>query len=596
MSTVRRVEARGVVLWAGVLALLTGVAQFLTEIPANQFDSPVQFNSDLVVLIGLGWCALQQVLNRADPAERSRWLMATGAMCLLAAVQTTDFLVDYGAIGDDWFIDLPLWFAVTVFVRLALGSKTEKPWVLNLWRIAIALQTVFVICDYFDGRSFDWMPLSSSTLASVAEWTELLAIECHVAALVLFGAASNAGVARARRDVQAVGAEARRVYAQGQLFSGANYPRLRLAFYPGIHQALMFSACLVLLAAVGSKVRRASGATLRRQFGELLELAFRDEIDPLTYYLQELYRPGGLVESRYYLTRLETKNGLFKRLNTLRPQPFDNSEMKDKALFAACCRDAGLAVPQTLMSSDGADIVWHVPPSDIEGDLFCKPRKGRGAQDVHLYRQLRRDAYVDDHGVVRDRAAIIEEVIGRARRQPTLLQPRLRNHAEIADLADVSLIAIRVLTCLDGDGRPVVTHGMLRILSKLEPDWHRSDEYAAPIDLETGTLGSLVSDRLGRGLGRLVDHPITGRRVEGRVLSAWPAIKDLSLAAHSTFSHRVIVGWDIASTTRGPVLLEGNTNLDVMFPQRAYRQGFGRGPLGPLLAQHLAALAKARGL
>jgi hypothetical protein len=43
-------------------------------------------------------------------------------------------------------------------------------------------------------------------------------------------------------------------------------------------------------------------------------------------------------------------------------------------------------------------------------------------------------------------------------------------------------------------------------------------------------------------------------------------------------------------------MLEGNTNLDVMFPQRAYRQGFGRRPLGPLLHRHLSDLAKIRGV
>ena len=44
------------------------------------------------------------------------------------------------------------------------------------------------------------------------------------------------------------------------------------------------------------------------------------------------------------------------------------------------------------------------------------------------------------------------------------------------------------------------------------------------------------------------------------------------------------------------MLLEGNTNLDVMFPQRAYGEGFGRGPLGPLLHLHLVDLARIQGI
>jgi len=176
-----------------------------------------------------------------------------------------------------------------------------------------------------------------------------------------------------------------------------------------------------------------------------------------------------------------------------------------------------------------------------------------------------------------------------------IVQPQLRTHPEIADLADQSLIAIRVLTCLDERGEPVVTHGLLRILSKLEPAWDCRDEFASPIELHTGRLGQLISDRVAE-IERHSHHPVTRQRVEGRVLAQWPAISALATEAHRAFSHRVFVGWDIASTVDGPVLLEGNTNLDVMFPQRAYRQGFGRGPLGPLLHRHLADLAKTRGV
>lgn len=117
---------------------------------------------------------------------------------------------------------------------------------------------------------------------------------------------------------------------------------------------------------------------------------------------------------------------------------------------------------------------------------------------------------------------------------------------------------------------------------------------SAPIDLATGTLGELASDRLTRCVVRWRQHPVTGSVVAGRTLSGWPAIRALAEAAHGAFAHRTLVGWDVAWTPVGPMLLEGNNSLDVMFPQRVYRQGFGRGPLGPLLQHHLEALARAR--
>jgi hypothetical protein len=86
---------------------------------------------------------------------------------------------------------------------------------------------------------------------------------------------------------------------------------------------------------------------------------------------------------------------------------------------------------------------------------------------------------------------------------------------------------------------------------------------------------------------------VKGQPVAGRVLATWPALKALAMAAHRAFPHRILVGWDLASTVDGPVLLEGNINLDVMFPQRVHRQGFADSPLGPLLQHHLATLARA---
>jgi hypothetical protein len=163
----------------------------------------------------------------------------------------------------------------------------------------------------------------------------------------------------------------------------------------------------------------------------------------------------------------------------------------------------------------------------------------------------------------------------------------------VADLADRSLVTFRILTCLDANGRPTVTHGVLRILSKFEPGWPGDDEYGAPIDLASGRLGPLSSDRILRCTLRWPRHPVLGHTVEGRRLSTWPGLQALALAAHAAFAHRTLVGWDLASTPEGPVVLEGNNSLDVMFPQRVYRQGFGRGPLGPLLQHHLAALARA---
>ena len=586
-------QAATVMAWALAVAAATVFAQIVSDTPAWQFDSAVHLTSDLAVATGLGWTLFQLALHRESGRERSRWTLAFWGMVVLGAIQSTDWLVGSGFMTDDWLVDLPFWLAATVMVREVLRRGRQRPGALALWRLGMVLQFVFIVCDLWEGKSLNAWSISAGDLASIAEWSELLAIECYVVALVLVGAART-DASRLARPTAAVGAEARRIYRQAHLFRKAIYPPVRWAFWPGFRGVVLLTGSVGLVAVLGPAARRVSGRTLRGQFGDLLLLCLRHDFDPLAYYFQELYREGGRAEAAFYLTRSETKNGLLHVLNSTRRSPDGPREMKDKVLFAACCRREGLPVAQTLLESgDGpGDLKWKVPRDQLDRDLFCKLRSGRGAQGVLVFRRIAPDLYVDPEGEEIDLDAVLVWLQAASRTAPLIVQPRLRNHPELADLAEQSLVTVRVLTCLDGESRPVVTHAFVRILSKLEPNWHRKDEYGVPIDLVSGRLGAMSSDRLASCAQRFSHHPVTGHAVEGRVMESWQVIQALAQDAHRAFPHRIVVGWDIAMTDEGAVLLEGNVNLDIMFAQRVHRQGIGRSALGPLLQHHLAVLAR----
>lgn len=78
----------------------------------------------------------------------------------------------------------------------------------------------------------------------------------------------------------------------------------------------------------------------------------------------------------------------------------------------------------------------------------------------------------------------------------------------------------------------------------------------------------------------------------GRKIRHWADIESLAVRAHRCFRTRSIIGWDIALTPDGPVLLEGNNNLDVMFLQRVHNRPAGQTRFGEFLSAQIDALAK----
>lgn len=339
----------------------------------------------------------------------------------------------------------------------------------------------------------------------------------------------------------------------------------------------------------GREIAR-SGRPLLAQVRDMVRLAWRDGIDPILYPMLELYWPERRGWSDDALSRFEMGNGLLRRLHKLQsPRHGRRVNLGDKLAFHDCCRLQGLPSPTVVIHATGGGICWLEGPSSelLDRDLFMKPRQSRGARNALWLRRIAPFTWITQGGETWSLADLLSQLKRRSQRQDFLLQAMLLNHRDIADLADQSLIAIRVFTALDAAGEPIVTHAMLRILSKLEPHWHSKREHAVAIDLDTGRMGQMCNDKDLWPGSWTDEHPVTHARVKDRVLSSWPRVKTLAEAAHRVFADRMLVGWDIAVTPDGPVVLEGNSYPDVHFLQRVHQQPIGHSALGPLLQMSL---------
>jgi Sugar-transfer associated ATP-grasp len=547
-----------------------------------------------------------------DVENRKRqWWIALITIASISVLQLNDSIVD---LWDGFFltpslkIDYIFDFLLAIMITFLFFASSKLPrnyaWAAVCLKATIVFQLIAIFSRLIEpGHTLGGLGFAQQSAGLsdfIADMSDFICIEYFVIGLVLirtYATERNSPALSGRVGVTAagrgVGRNARKVFHDCNLYYGAKHPPVALAYYPLLQEVVLFIIIGWLSLTTGRIIKRATGKPVRHQIKEMTSLWFSDGIDPPSYYAQDLYKPQRLSTVEDYLTRYETKNGLLHALNNRLPNPFPISELRNKVLFAQCCEGSGVPFPQTLATLKGGKIEIHSNDAAVfDIDLFCKRQSGMGAIGTHSFTYKACGHYRGSDGQEYDLEGLLQRLKQESMAHPMLVQPWLKNHPSIAHLALDSLITMRVVTCKNERDEPEVTLAMLRLLSKLEPQWKHlpDEEYAAPINLLTGELGLFTGDNLRTSHLRYEKHPVTGREIKGRLLQDWPAIRDVALSAHRAFANRLLVGWDIALTDRGIFVLEGNTNLDVMFLQRVHDAPIGWSRLGGLLNFHLQGL------
>lgn len=239
-------------------------------------------------------------------------------------------------------------------------------------------------------------------------------------------------------------------------------------------------------------------------------------------------------------------------------------DVQDKRRFAYICEARGYPHVEALRQaqiegSDGkADDVWLKKIGGLAG---------AGAESW----QRREGNYFSKTGRLTPR-----ELWDYASQNGLLIQSRLRNHAKIEPLTNGALASLRLVTALHRDGRVSFLGNML-----LLPQGDRIHS--------GGGRGFAVSWLNGRIARSLPNVPATlAARACGTVLPFWPDCLKLVRQAHrEAFASFATLGWDIALTPNGPVLLETNAGWGALHLQQLWGP-LGRTAFAALLDEELA--------
>jgi hypothetical protein len=434
--------------------------------------------------------------------------------------------------------------------------------------------------------------LSRGPIAIAADFLTFVSLQLYLLGAVLFVASVRRELFIVQRRASDVGDFARYLFATSRLFKKVRHPRIGNFTVPGHKSVFVLVRFLTWFPQIAPRVRAKFGVGLWRQFRDLCVVALRHGLDAQVYYMFELYRSERRARTPGYLTRYEMKNGLYKVLTWQVSKTKRRIMLGDKLGMNRICEENGIPTVPILIVAEGGELEYRCErPAGLERDLFIKPRQSKGSRGIEVIRYSG-GKHVCENGATLDHDGLIALIAQRSKEAPMLVQPRIDNHPGLADLADLALMRMRVITCLDGAGNPVITHAVLSNLCKLETSWPTDIELGAAVDLDSGVLGMVTGDKADMWLDWSEDHPITHARVLGRVVPCWDQIRSIATAAHSACRDRALVGWDIAVGPDGAVLLEGNSYPDVDFLQRSHQCAVGDSPLGPLLYTRLVDLER----
>ena len=297
---------------------------------------------------------------------------------------------------------------------------------------------------------------------------------------------------------------------------------------------------------------------------------------------------------------------LQERVNT--PQRECLSE--DKSLFYPYCSGLGLPVPalyavlgqQAGYTPSRRALVGRQAwvaflADDLPEHCVVKPAFGYLGFGVRVLRRVGGE-FLDQDGRKLAPAALYDELAADRTFRTFVFQERLSPHPELVRLSGSPAVqTIRMVTYVE-DGEVECNHAFLRIVVGT----NMVDNYR---DGKTGNVTAYVDVRDGRlreGLGpsangvvltRLRHHPGTGVAFDGFRLPLWEEAKSLVEKAAILFLPMRCLGWDVALTPSGPVLVEANMWWDPsnLFGVDPSPPGPGLGPLA-LLLERLSASAR----
>lgn len=308
-------------------------------------------------------------------------------------------------------------------------------------------------------------------------------------------------------------------------------------------------------------------------------------IGPLPFSVFDISR----VPESSWAEYIATKSDSDPILLSVNPQEMHRFA-RNKVLFYEHCRRVGLPTIPVLCRigrspdplGNGVELVTDAGRlSTLLGSssrFFAKSIAGSYGAEAFVI--IRRGTDFEFDGQIGKAADLLAYIVRKCHTQTGyIIQPQMRPHDSMLPLASSNgLPTIRVVTAMSSKG-PEALFACLRIpvgTSITDNFTHGTcGNLTAAIDLTNGILAPARGSRR-RDWPVMVNvdlHPDTGYRIAGSRLPFWPEIIEAALRGQESLPRFKTIGWDVANTAEGIVLVEANSKYDMDIVQVTHRRG-----------------------
>jgi len=261
----------------------------------------------------------------------------------------------------------------------------------------------------------------------------------------------------------------------------------------------------------------------------------------------------------------------------------------NKLLFQEFFEKRGLPLPRLLAYNFGTKLYFVARDGSLEICDGATPTALRQALDLVFARSATEAVFVKlingSLGVGAKRisnpltdAAVIElwEMLAS---QDVLFQEEIAQHAAVRELNSRCINTVRIDTFKPRNGEPEIVSALIRLgIGNTVVDNIAAGGIFVGVDMNTGCLKERGVTNLRTGGRSYLAHPDTGTAFKGCKLPFWEEVKKLALTA-ANLVPAALMGWDVALSSSGPLLVEGNAVYYSMELSDMAYGGYKRNPV-----------------